>query len=92
VTIHHIICDGWSLVVFENEILTLHKSFAAGKTIHASPLRIQYKDYAAWHNQLLDSENFKIHQEYWHKKLSGELPVLNLPTDYPRPPEPFSPF
>ncbi len=84
--IHHIICDGWSLVVFENEILTLHKSFAAGKTIHASPLRIQYKDYAAWHNQLLDSENFKIHQEYWHKKLSGELPVLNLPTNYPRPP------
>ncbi len=84
--IHHIICDGWSVVLFENEILTLYKSFTERHEANLSPLKIQYKDYAAWHNRLLDSENIRVFQEYWHKKLSGELPVLNLPTDYPRPP------
>ncbi|OQX12204.1 MAG: hypothetical protein BWK80_43990, partial [Desulfobacteraceae bacterium IS3] len=83
--IHHIICDGWSVVLFENEILTLYKSFTKGEPAHLPPLKIQYKDYSAWHNRLLESDNIRASQEYWHKKLSGELPVLNLPTDYPRP-------
>jgi len=83
--IHHIICDGWSVVLFENEILTLYKSFTKGEPARLPPLKIQYKDYSAWHNRLLESENIQSHQEYWHTKLSGELPVPNLPTDYPRP-------
>ncbi len=85
INIHHIICDGWSVVLFENEILTLYKSFTEGHEADLSPLKIQYKDYSAWHNRLLESENIRAHQAYWHQKLSGELPVLNLPTDYPRP-------
>ncbi|OQX10934.1 MAG: hypothetical protein BWK80_45270, partial [Desulfobacteraceae bacterium IS3] len=83
--IHHIICDGWSVLLFENEILTLYKSFAERREANLPQLKIQYKDYSAWHNRLLQSENIRAHQAYWRKKLSGELPVLNLPTDYPRP-------
>ncbi|MBF0450080.1 MAG: amino acid adenylation domain-containing protein [Candidatus Magnetomorum sp.] len=82
--IHHIICDGWSLGVLENEILFLYKSFVHDKKIELPPLNIQYRDYTAWQNKILSDENVKAHQHYWHDKLSGELPVLNLPMDHQR--------
>jgi non-ribosomal peptide synthetase component F len=47
---------------------------------------VQYKDYAAWHNNLLQSEKMLRQQAFWLEQFSGELPVLNLPTDFPRPP------
>ncbi|MCP4348351.1 MAG: amino acid adenylation domain-containing protein [Desulfobacterales bacterium] len=83
--IHHIICDGWSFSVLSNELLRLHRTFAQGRDITLNPLRIQYKDFAAWQNRFLAHDNIKAHQDYWHKKLSGQLPVLNLSTDFPRP-------
>ncbi|KPA18710.1 plipastatin synthase subunit D [Candidatus Magnetomorum sp. HK-1] len=82
--IHHIICDGWSLGVLENEILLVYQSFVHNKKIEMPPLNIQYRDYTAWQNKVLSDKNVKIHQRYWHDKLSGELPVINLPTDYQR--------
>ena len=84
--IHHIICDGWSLGLFENEILSVYQSIVNNTKIELPPLKIQYKDYAAWQNKLLSGENVKIHHKYWYDQLSGELPVLNLPTDFARPP------
>lgn len=84
-TMHHIICDGWSFGVLENELLTLYNAFAQGRDPDLPCLKIQYKDYAFWQNRLLKGENIKAHQEYWQHKLSGELPALNMPTDYPRP-------
>jgi NRPS condensation-like uncharacterized protein/acyl carrier protein len=82
---HHIICDGWSFGIFENEILTLYKSLLESQDPLLPALKIQYRDYAAWQNTLLNGDKRKTDQAYWHQKLSGELPVLNLPTDYPRP-------
>ena len=83
--IHHIICDGWSLGLFENEVLYVYQSIVDNKTIDLPPLKIQYKDYAAWQNKALSDKNVRKHQDYWLNKLSGELPVLNLPTDFTRP-------
>jgi len=84
--IHHIICDGWSLGLFENEILCTYQSIVDKRTMALPPLKIQYKDYAAWQNKALSDKNVRKHQDYWFKKLSGEdLPVLNLPTDFTRP-------
>ncbi|MBF0202698.1 MAG: hypothetical protein HQK66_15640 [Desulfamplus sp.] len=49
------------------------------------PLKIQYKDFAAWQNSRLQSIEMESHANYWHTRLQGEIPVLDLPTDIPRP-------
>jgi len=94
--IHHIINDGWSMDILVKELLALYHAFAAPhrdiqgfvrlETILA-PLAIQYKDYTLWQNRLLQDENINAIKEYWQKNLRGgdDIPVLNLPTDYPRP-------
>ena len=83
--IHHIISDGWSAEVLFTELSSLYNAFLENKENPLPPLTIQYKDYALWHNKLLQSDNFEKTRNYWKNKLKGELPVLNLPTDYPRP-------
>ncbi|MCP4229332.1 MAG: polyketide synthase, partial [bacterium] len=77
--IHHIITDGTSAQVFEKEFMALY----AGEEL--PPLRLQYKDYSQWQNKLMKSGKIKGQENYWLKQLEGEVPILNLPTDYPRP-------
>ncbi len=83
--IHHIICDGWSLVILENEVLTAYLTLLKGEKPDMKPLPLQYKDFAAWQNRRLHSAEMDKHRSYWHEKLKGEIPVLNLPTDFIRP-------
>ncbi len=83
--IHHIIGDAWSLDVLAKELVALYDAHLVGGYDPLSPLKIQYKDYAAWQNALLASERVKRHADYWHTKLSGEIPILDLPADFPRP-------
>jgi amino acid adenylation domain-containing protein len=77
--IHHIISDGVSASIIIKEINALY----AGQSLE--PLKIQYKDYAAWHEKLLESGFIKSQKEFWIKQFSGELPVLNMPCDFQRP-------
>ncbi len=84
-TMHHIIADGWSLEIFINELFALYTAFIAGQTNPLPALKIQYKDYTAWWNQLVHSEHFQSHKTYWLKQFEGNIPVLELPTDLPRP-------
>jgi len=85
VNLHHIISDGVSIMVLVKELLHLYKAYTQGDTHSLLPLRIHYKDYAAWQGQLLASEEGEKHKDYWQQKFADEIPVLNLPTDYPRP-------
>ncbi|OQY30062.1 MAG: hypothetical protein B6244_02035 [Candidatus Cloacimonetes bacterium 4572_55] len=86
IVIHHIICDGWSMRVLENELLTAYRAYRSGETHSLPPLPIQYKDYAAWAIKQLSEENEKSQRDkkYWHKQLSGEFfpSRIDLPTDY----------
>ncbi|ADL52201.1 amino acid adenylation domain protein [Clostridium cellulovorans 743B] len=79
IDMHHIISDGMSMDVFISEFLMLYKG------IELKPLTLQYKDYSAWQNKLLKAEVMKKQEEFWLENLKGEIPVLNLPTDYSRP-------
>ncbi|MCP4221121.1 MAG: non-ribosomal peptide synthetase, partial [bacterium] len=79
VDIHHIITDGASNELLTNELFALY----AGESLE--PLTLQYRDYAAWQNSRKQKELTKQQEEYWVNLFSGELPVLDLPTDYPRP-------
>lgn len=76
---HHIISDGTSMNIFTEEFARLYK----GEPLEE--LRIQYKDYAVWENRVLASEAMKEQEAYWTHRFGDELPVLNLPMDYPRP-------
>lgn len=79
--IHHIIGDGSSLIILFHELLKL---IMGGEL---APLTVQYKDYSVWQNEHLQSSKMREQEEFWLKIYSGEVPVLNLPTDYPRPNE-----
>ncbi len=83
--LHHIISDGWSNGVMVNELLVLYNAFSNKAPNPLPPLRIQYKDFAAWQQEQLSGESLQSHASYWKKQFSGELPVLNMPGDYPRP-------
>jgi amino acid adenylation domain-containing protein len=82
--IHHIICDGWSIPILIRELCRSYNAFRSAPPF--SPLRIQYKDYAVWQNRLLESPEMEAHRRYWREKLSGDVPVLDLPQDAPRGP------
>ncbi|MDR6226881.1 non-ribosomal peptide synthetase [Desmospora profundinema] len=77
---HHIISDGLSVALLNREISRL----AAGETLPSLPF--QYKDYAVWQRRLLAEGKMAEQEAYWKGNLAGELPVLELPTDRPRPP------
>ncbi len=82
---HHIISDGWSMEVLQQELMALYHAFLSGQPHLLTPLRIQYKDFAAWHRTQLSGTSLEAHQAYWLEQFSGEIPVLPMPTDFPRP-------
>ncbi|UCH95501.1 MAG: amino acid adenylation domain-containing protein [Candidatus Aminicenantes bacterium] len=79
--INHIISDAESLQIMKKELLKLYESFAQGKENPLKPLRIQYKDFAAYLNKQLFEGKLEEHQKYWHKLLKGKLPIIELPKD-----------
>jgi amino acid adenylation domain-containing protein len=85
ITMHHIIFDGWSAGVLIREVAALYKAFLTGEPSPLPELTIQYVDYAYWQREWLKGEILESQLAYWKQQLGGNLPVLNLPTDYPRP-------
>jgi amino acid adenylation domain-containing protein len=84
-TMHHIVSDGWSMSVFFNELKTLYAAFCAALPSPLPDLPIQYGDFAVWQRQWLTGAELDRQLRYWKNRLTG-LPVLQLPTDRPRPP------
>ena len=83
-TLHHIVSDGWSLLIFFRELAAIYRAFSQGKPSPLPELPIQYGDYAAWQRESLGRE-FDHQLAYWKQKLAGELPILEFPSDRPRP-------
>ncbi|MBP7653111.1 amino acid adenylation domain-containing protein, partial [Candidatus Dependentiae bacterium] len=83
---HHIISDGWSMNILIKDIMEFYNSKIEKRETNLKKLNIQYKDYALWQNELLDSEKIDKAREYWLEKFSGEIPVLEMPSDEQRPP------
>ena len=85
VNVHHIVFDGWSVAVMLRELRDLYEAFLNGKESPLKELEIQYTDYAAWQRQLMEAGELDRDLEYWTIQLR-DLPVLDTPTDHPRPP------
>jgi aspartate racemase len=85
-TMHHLVCDGWSMGVFMVEFVTLYWSFIAGKPSPLPELPVQYGDYAIWQRELISPSVLDEHMAYWRTQLA-DPPTLQVPTDRPRPAE-----
>jgi len=85
-TMHHIVSDGWSLGVLMRELAVLYEGFSTRKPVSLPELPIQYADFALWQREWLSGEVLESNLAYWKQQLGGELPILELPTDRPRPP------
>lgn len=85
-TVHHAAADGISIGVLAHDLLSSYRARCTGDEPRFAPLRLQYRDFSAWQNRLLESASGDFHRRYWHAKLAGEIAALNLPSDRPRPP------
>ncbi|MFZ6009420.1 MAG: amino acid adenylation domain-containing protein [Bacteroidota bacterium] len=84
-TLHHIITDGWSMGVVLNDVLELYHAYDKGIAPRLKPLRIHYKEYAAWHNRQIQDAEVERLRSYWLNRFSDDIPQLNLPIDFERP-------
>jgi thioesterase domain-containing protein/acyl carrier protein len=91
VTMHHIVCDGWSNGVLVRELAELYRSAVEGDAPRLAPLPIQFADFANWQEEWLRGATFDEAFATWRGILSGPLPPLELPTDRPRRPGVASP-
>jgi amino acid adenylation domain-containing protein len=82
-TMHHIVSDGWSSAILVRELMHFYRERRSEGVAALPPLRIHYRDYAAWQNNLL--RNAPELARYWHERLAAPLPVLDLPCDFQRP-------
>jgi tyrocidine synthetase-3 len=79
VDIHHIISDGISVGILLREF----KAFYTGE--EPAPLRLQYRDFSQWQLRRQERGLLKTQETYWLQTFAEEIPVVDLPMDFPRP-------
>ncbi|NEU79910.1 non-ribosomal peptide synthetase [Nostoc sp. UIC 10630] len=85
---HHMVHDGWSFNnVFLNEFVELYQAFCLGNPSPLLELTLQFGDYAHWQREWVKSQEAEAQLAYWQQQLSGSPPLLELPSDRPRPAE-----
>ena len=82
---HHINSDAWSQEIFLKDLMQFYKAFRSGSEANSQDLPIRYADYAAWQKEWLSGKTLEAYIDHWKNILSGDLPILALPTDRPRP-------
>ncbi|MFD1162105.1 non-ribosomal peptide synthetase [Hwangdonia seohaensis] len=82
ITLHHIITDKWSMQIFREHLAGHYKALSLNNNNFSKKTVLQYTDYGYWQSK---NEINKNSLNYWKTKLSGNIPVLNLPTDFTRP-------
>jgi len=98
--LHHIVIDGWSTGILFQELATLYAAYVLEKDSPLPELPLQYVDFAVWQREWLEgrlkakpatgTQNItpapmELQLSYWKQRLAGAPPVLELPTDRPRP-------
>ncbi|WP_129837867.1 non-ribosomal peptide synthetase/type I polyketide synthase [Streptomyces sp. RFCAC02] len=83
--VHHIASDAISTFTFIEELLETYEGLRAGREVELPPVSARYLDFLNWQNRFLAGPDAHRMLEYWRGRLEGEVPVLTLPTDKPRP-------
>lgn len=86
-TIHHIVFDAWSVGIFYRELASLYSAFRTGKQADLPEPAIQYSDFARWQRKRLRGRFLESQLDYWKRCLQDLPASLNLPFDFPRPPQ-----
>ena len=79
VDMHHIISDGLSLSILDDELCKLYN----GEELE--PLKLKYIDYAEWENKNIKENKFENSKKFWLEEFKNNIPILDLPTDFSRP-------
>ena len=82
--IHHIINDGLSIEIILKEIAAFYSAQCEGKVCQLE-LPMQFREYVEWQDKINQTEEMAARESYWLDKFSGSIPVLDLPSDRPRP-------
>jgi len=85
INMHHVVSDGWSLVVFLRDWQHAYSALAQGEQPAKPPLSIEYGDYAVWQRSWLQGDLLQQQVDYWKQQLNGIPELLELPTDFTRP-------
>jgi amino acid adenylation domain-containing protein len=83
-SLHHIVCDGWSMSKLSAEMVALYNAFSQGRSSTLPELPIQYTDFTCWQRQYLQDDNLERDLSYWRTQLSDAPATLDLPVDNPR--------
>ncbi|MGI4835688.1 MAG: non-ribosomal peptide synthetase [Janthinobacterium lividum] len=83
-TTHHLVCDGWSTGVLLRELSALYSAFQQDRPLVLPP-PASFKQYADQQLALRQQPAYQRSEQYWLSQFAGEVPVLTLPTDAPRP-------
>lgn len=84
-TLHHIVSDAWSAHVLVQELTALYAAAVERRPASLPDLPLQYADVSQWQRAWLSGPVLERELGFWKTVLGGDLPVLNLPTDHPRP-------
>lgn len=84
-TMHHIISDAWSVGLLIKEVATLYQGLVTNRPVSLPELPLQYADFAYWQRNWLQGQVLEAQLDYWRNQLHGAPPLLELPTDRPRP-------
>ncbi|MFH9674825.1 condensation domain-containing protein [Streptomyces sp. NPDC017405] len=84
-TVHHIVCDGWSIVTLFRELDALYRQERTGEPAGLAPVERQYLDFARWQRARLSGERLQELNGYWRERLDGAPGLLQLPLDAARP-------
>ncbi len=86
--VHHALMDLWSIAVVLYDLGHLYGSERAGRPAELDPVSASYPDFVRWQREFMASDEAEQQAEFWEQRLAGMPPVLELPTDRPRPPMP----
>jgi amino acid adenylation domain-containing protein len=84
-TTHQIVSDGWSMQILFRELWAFYEAFCAGESLLLPHLPVRYVDYSIWQREWLKGRELESQLVYWRRQLRGPVPLLELPTDHPRP-------
>jgi iturin family lipopeptide synthetase A len=79
--VHHIVSDATSIIIIIRDFTLLYEN--EGENLPG--LKLRYKDFAVWQNNELGKAAMKKQEEYWLNLFKGNIPLLELFMDYPRP-------
>jgi amino acid adenylation domain-containing protein len=83
-TAHHIICDGWSWGILVPELGKIYSALIQGNSPDLEPAD-RFSDYALTIESEATSAEIVATENFWLNQYEKSIPVLDLPTDRPRP-------